>query len=171
MSKLGVYVAGAYGERERLSAEAERVRALGATVTSTWLDHEQRLRAGEAYAASAGVPETTLAALVPNTNSLEQDGMNGKMDIDEVCASDVLVVDVTDVNYPYRGTSSELGAALALGKTVICVWGGRAAVPGSAGGWLYTHRIMTSPFFAHPAIVHVDTWDAARALVAERLAQ
>lgn len=169
MSVLKVYVAGAYGDRERLAAEAERVRALGIEITSSWLDHEGRLQAGEAFAASAGVPETTLAAFVPNNNTLEQDGLNGKMDIDEVVAADVLMADVTQTEYAYRGTSSELGAALALGKTVICVWGGRAAVPNPDGGWLYSHRIMQSPFFAHPAIIHVDTWDAARAWITERV--
>jgi len=72
-------------------------------------------------------------------------------DIRGVQKAKVLVVMMTDPEYAYRGTWTEIGAALALGKPVICMapW-----FDGKVGS-----SATSNVFFHHPSIVHVKTRD------------
>jgi nucleoside 2-deoxyribosyltransferase len=164
---MRVYTAGAFGDAAKVAREAAVLAADGHEITSTWTDRETRAAACAELAGRGEVPCTDPEDPpgVHNNNSPEQDGRNGLVDILEVTGSEALVADVSLRDYAYRGTSAEVGAALALGLRVICVWEGRSAVPAGDGSWRYSHAIMQSPFFWHPAIEHCNTWDEARAIL------
>lgn len=165
---MRVYTAGAFGDAAKVAREAAVLAADGHEITSTWTDREMRAAACAELAGRGEVPCTDPEAPpdVSFHNSPAQSSRNGLVDILEVTGSEALVVDVSRRDYAYRGTSSEVGAALALGLRVICVWEGRSAVPaGDGSGWRYSHAIMQSPFFWHPAIEHCNTWDEARAIL------
>jgi nucleoside 2-deoxyribosyltransferase len=82
-------------------------------------------------------------------------------DIQGVQRCDVFIAVFTDIAYPYRGTFTELGAALALQKLVIVVSPIRSEHETSAS-------FRTNVFFHHPSIHHVTTWDEVLHLMGAR---
>lgn len=72
-------------------------------------------------------------------------------DIRGVQLCDVFIAVFSDPNYPYRGTFTELGAALALTKLVFIV------CPDDTDDVKFSCR--TNVFFHHPFIHHVKNWE------------
>lgn len=73
-------------------------------------------------------------------------------DIRGVQECDVFIAVFDDPAYPYRGTFTELGAALGLRKLIYVV------CPPDSAETRYACR--TNVFFEHPHIRHVETWTA-----------
>lgn len=88
-----VYVAGAWKHRGAIHARIEQVRKLGFAITHDWTVME-----------GAGMQDRTD----------EENTAAAHMDIDGVMKADILVMDLTDEDYKYAGTWTELG--IALGK-------------------------------------------------------
>lgn len=117
---LSFYMAGGWPHRALVEQYARRVIELGHVCTEAWFDgsHERTSRAWDALA-----------------------------DIEGVRRADVFIAVMNDTQYAYRGTFTELGAALALNKRIIVV-----APAGDA-------HCKTNTFFHHPSICHVQTID------------
>lgn len=69
-------------------------------------------------------------------------------DMDGVVQCDIFVAVMDDLKYDYRGTFTELGGALALGKPILLVKG------------CDEQYARTNCFFLHPSIFHVTSFDA-----------
>jgi nucleoside 2-deoxyribosyltransferase len=72
-------------------------------------------------------------------------GECARLDIEGVRNAEVVIVLMTDPNYAYRGSFTEIGAALALGKPLYIVCHHEEAY------------CKTNCFFWHPNITHVES--------------
>lgn len=98
-NKPAVYVAGKWGDRQKIGATIrDIVEPRGLNVTFNWTQVEQD-------------HNTTTAILHKYAEN----------DLDGVRRADALIVLLTDPRYEYRGTCTEMGAALALRKPVWIV--------------------------------------------------
>jgi nucleoside 2-deoxyribosyltransferase len=127
---MKIYLAGKYADRVKLGVKRDELRCLGHSITHDWMTYE-----------SSG----------PNTP--EKLGEFAKFDIDGVMQSDVVVQVLDDPEYAYRGTFTELGAAIASNKYIVMV------LP--AGEM----KCKENVFCYHPAIHHVETWEGAKTIL------
>jgi len=79
-------------------------------------------------------------------------GVMATRDINGVAAADAVIIVMDDFEYSYRGSFTELGAALALSKPVLMVSPGN--VEDSAG-------FKTNVFWHHPSISYTSDWPDA----------
>ena len=100
---MKVYVAGKYEARDRLRAEAEKLKALGNEIVSTWLYGDEPVADGSWASLIGGE-----AAVVANR------------DLDEIDACQVLILDTIDESNT-GGREVEYGFALGRGKVVTRV--------------------------------------------------
>ena len=71
-------------------------------------------------------------------------GNFAKLDIDGVVNADCLIAIMDDPEYMYRGTFTEIGAAIAIGKKIYVYCPNDNA------------KCLTNCFIYHPAIIRVD---------------
>jgi nucleoside 2-deoxyribosyltransferase len=126
---MKLYVAGGWKYREEIAQYAKRLEDHGHYVVSTWAGREQGIRTPQAF---------------------EQHAL---ADIDEVSNADVLVAVMTDPEYAYRGTFSEIGCALGLNKDIIIVCPNTGKQI-SDTKWEFDYHCQTNVFYWHPAIFH-----------------
>lgn len=115
MAQLKFYVAGKWADRENISRIMDDLVKQGHTITWDWTRFE--------------------------TVSSDRNAECAYHDIEGVKECDIFVAIMTDKNYEYRGTFTELGAALALEKKVY--------VLGSSH-----NKCAESCFWHHPNIIH-----------------
>lgn len=124
-TKTKVWVSGAWVHRKAMGIKIDQLRQLGYEITHDWTRVEK----------------------APNPTPEDQ-GSYAKFDIDGVKKSDVAVAVMDDPDYAYRGTYTEIGCALGIGKPLHIV----CPVEGDA-------YIKTNVFFHHPDITHHKSWD------------
>jgi nucleoside 2-deoxyribosyltransferase len=120
---MKLYVAGKWADRDKINEIIENLEANGHTITHNWTKFE----------GSNSRPEMKSQFAV--------------MDIDGVRNADAYVGIMTDAVYPYRGSMTEMGAALGLGKPVYVV------AP-------TTSQLEATCFFHHPLIRKFTTLEA-----------
>lgn len=121
---ISFYLAGKYADRDgSMGARRDQLVDMGFRVTHDWMTHE-----------------------LPGPRTPEVLGDYASHDIQGVQDADVVVVAMDDPAYAYRGTFTELGAAIALGKPILLY-----ACPGPAV-W------KTNVFFHHPRVYKFNTW-------------
>ena len=118
-----IYVAGKFQDKMEIHAKMQRLREMGHEITYDWTSFESEHGDVAKMRASAAA------------------------DISGVADAELCVFLMTDPGYAYRGTFTELGAALALQKRCIVV------CP-EVGAYC-----ATNCFFHHPEIRHVGHWD------------
>ena len=116
------YIAGKYAHRKLLGLKRDELIKLGNEVTHDWMSYE--------------LPKRTHKTM----------GMYAHNDIRGVTNADVVIFVMDDDSYAYRGTFTELGAALALRKPIIMY---------TPEG---TQYCKTNVFWHHPSIHHHQTW-------------
>ena len=89
-SHLRVYVAGAWPRREEIKKVMINVEELGCKITHDWTSYE-----------------------LTYTDRHDRSRKCALADIEGVVTADIVIALLTDDDYAYRGTSSEIGAALA----------------------------------------------------------
>jgi nucleoside 2-deoxyribosyltransferase-like protein len=124
-SNVKVWVSGAWPRRLQMGVLIDHLRRLGYEITHDWTQVEK-----------AEHP------------TFEDQGDYARFDIDGVKASDIAVAVMDDGEYSYRGTYTEIGCALGVGKPLHIV----CPVEGDA-------YIKTNVFFHHPDITHHKSWD------------
>lgn len=97
--KPKLYVAGKFADGSYVNKHIEKLEALGYTITHNWTKVEDS-----------------------KEHTTDELAKYAAADIDGVVAADYLIVIITDPTYPYRGSCSELGAALALKKKVFVLY-------------------------------------------------
>lgn len=126
---MNVYLAGKWADRHgHLAEKLKSLQEAGHTITHNWMTFE-----------------------VP-TKDHKHMGIMAFKDIQGVCDADAVVLVMDDKTYTYRGTFSELGAALATKKRTCIV-----SPPGE------DYAFKSNVFWHHPAINHVRTWEKALA--------
>lgn len=100
LGPMKAYVAGKFSDKATVQGVHEKVRQKGYNITHDWTTHEPSIasKTKEDYA---------------------QDAIE---DVQGVVDADVCVFLFTDPAYPYRGTFTELGMALALKKKIIAYY-------------------------------------------------
>ncbi len=120
-----VYVAGKFADGLRIRKHIQRLAALGLEITRDW----------------------TVVEVSPSNPELRL--KYAKLDIDAVKNADLLIVDMMDPSYPYRGTWTEIGAALGANKRVYIV----------------SKHGSTNLFYHHPSVIPIENWDDMYKLV------
>lgn len=119
-----VYIAGKWTAKPEIKSQMGDVISKGNSITFNWTDFEKE---GDG-------PE-----------KMAQAGIN---DIEGVRSADVVVINMSDPEYAYRGTFCELGCALGLRKRIMLLCPSEEAI------------CRQQPFFFHPSIEHYKTWDS-----------
>lgn len=127
--KIKLFVSGKWSDKEKVHQQIRELESMGCLITHDWTQVEQSNRDSKAL------------------------GEYAAYDINGVTQSNIHVVLMEDPEYAYRGTFTEIGAALALGKRVILM------CPFEEG------YCTTNVFFHHPRIEHVKTWDEVKELI------
>uniref|UniRef100_A0A6C0EK87 Nucleoside deoxyribosyltransferase n=1 Tax=viral metagenome TaxID=1070528 RepID=A0A6C0EK87_9ZZZZ len=121
---MKLYIAGKWYDGKKIQNKMKELVALGHTITHDWTTSETTYTSAEFR--------------------MREDAIS---DINGVKNADVVIAIVDDNDYPYRGTSHEIGAALALGKPVM----------------LYCPQPLVSAwcqtcFSRHPCITLFEKW-------------
>ncbi len=124
-----IYLAGGWQFRNNIKKIKATLSWLGFNVISGWIERENRVNTPEDYAKCS------------------------KLDIDEVCECDVLFAVMDDPIYTYRGTYSEIGCALGLGKQVVILCDGTSTKIDD-NTYEFSHYCMRNVFYWHPLITH-----------------
>jgi hypothetical protein len=95
---LKLYVAGKWGDKAVIASVIRIFEMAGHEITHNWTHVEEEDKKSD----------TALQ-------------MFAEMDIEGVTEADCMIAVITDMDYPYRGTCTEMGAALALKKKVFVI--------------------------------------------------
>lgn len=95
-----VYVAGKWGDRHIIADVICQLEEKGIEITHNW---------------------TTSEVFDDDKKTEEYAVLYSELDIDGVRRADVMIAIITDPDYAYRGTCTELGAALGLRKPVYVI--------------------------------------------------
>lgn len=136
-NKTSIYVAGSWVERDRMRGIMDRFRSYGYDITSDWPEYEQKH--SEPYECS----------------------LISQLDFQNIKRADVLVAFMTDPEYPYRGTNTEIGYAIGSGKKVILVCDGIIEKNEADDRYVFSHSCMSNVFFWDKSIQHVTCFDDA----------
>lgn len=134
-----VYIAGCWHQREAIRTIMDRAEALGCRITHDWTTFETSY-----------------------TDRHERSRRCALADIEGVLASRILIVLLTDDKYAYRGTSSEVGAALAIrahtGGRTPAIWVVASADPRTTDEGSLPYCLTSC--FMHTADEYFPTVDA-----------
>ena len=117
---MKVFISGRWDQRHEIQKRMEELRRAGYEITHDWTVYR-----GAAY-------------------------MKAEADLEGIKAADVLISLMDDPKYAYRGTFTEMGAALALGKPIFVV------SPPDQDDAYY----MSNCFYHHPNLRHFPTWES-----------
>jgi len=95
---MKLYVAGKFDNRDYIHTRIEYLQSLGYEITHDWTQVET----------SNSLTNTDLAKYA-------------SQDVNGVLQADLLLILITDEDYPYRGTTTELGVALGQNKPVVVI--------------------------------------------------
>ena len=96
-----------------------------------------------------------------NAQTLIEDAVK---DINQVSSADVVFAVMTDHEYAYRGTFTEIGCALGQNKPVVVWCDGAWSVDtddGGDGALHFTHYCQSNVFFHHTNVTVCDTLEMA----------
>lgn len=125
---MKLFIAGCYYDRQIVNVKIKEAQDLGFTITHNWTDQEDMNRSNDAL------------------------GEYARLDLNGVKSADILIalMDAPDLEYPYRGTWTEIGAAIALGKEVWIVSN------------LKNTYTRSNVYFYYPGVKHFETWMEAK---------
>jgi nucleoside 2-deoxyribosyltransferase len=123
-SQISVYVAGGWKFRHDVKEVMNRLKAEGFLVVSGWIERENGINTPEALQSDA------------------------EADIREVLSSDVVLAVMEDESYAYRGTFTEIGCALGVGKPVVIFCPGTTTKI-DEDTLEYSHYCQSNVFFHH----------------------
>lgn len=121
---LKIYVAGKWGDRENISKYIQDIQNHGFEISYDWTKNE-----------------------IQECRTREEMSFFAEKDMNGVKTSNVVVILITDKDYAYRGTFTEMGGALALNKTIFIVNPFEKA------------ECHSNIFYWHPLIYHVNSWE------------
>lgn len=136
-NKTSIYVAGSWVDRENLKEIMNQFRSYDFDITSDWPDYEQK-----------------------HSEPFECSLISG-LDFQNIKRADVVVAVMTDPEYPYRGTNTEIGYAIGSGKKVIIVCDGTIQKKENDDRYIFSHACMSNVFFWDKSIQHVTCIDDA----------
>ncbi len=128
---MKVYVAGKFADKAKLRKYMDELEKLGHSITYDWTSYKGKPTEDDLFGGSE------------QDENMEESAV---FDIQGVIDCDVLVCIFEDPKYEYRGTFTELGCALGLGKKIITM----CPEP--------TASCRENCFFHHPSIIKVNYW-------------
>jgi len=126
---LKFYLCGCWNRQDDIASKCADLESLGLRCTEKWFDGSH------------------------DSTSMEYDAL---MDIRGVEMADVVIAVMTEKDYAYRGTFTELGAALALKKIIIVL-----SLPEES-------QCKTNTFFRHIRGHHVTSWQSVLSILGAR---
>jgi nucleoside 2-deoxyribosyltransferase len=118
---MKIYVAGKWSHKDFITEQMKLLQEMGYQITHNWTKNESITRSPEELSKFA------------------------ELDVNGVLHADVVLVYMTDKDYPYRGTFTEIGVALGSNKQILIVCPDKDSY------------CRTNCFFYHPHIKHFDT--------------
>jgi len=122
---MKLYVSGQWFKKPQIQQIIEKLHKMGHSITRDW----------------------TLIEMGNTSNPAV--GKYARLNANAIKNADILLVIMTDTEYPYRGTFTELGVALGCGTQIFIV------CPFTEG------YCRTNCYFNHPDIRHFETVDEA----------
>jgi len=119
--KISVYVAGKWTDKDTIAMKMNQIEKLGYDISHKWINYEP----------TGKYNKSTLA----------------DYDLKGVQNCDLLIVVMDDPLYAYRGTFTEVGIALGLGKKIYIFDPNENSYS------------STNVFYHHPSIKHFNKWD------------
>lgn len=133
---MRIYVAGKWDDKVPIQQVMGYLVSMGHTITHDWTRFEVGTN-----------PHINIFDSRPH--HLQHLSISAQLDIDGVRHADLVLVLMTDSKYAYRGSFSELGCALGLGKPIVMVCPDPNAY------------CRSNCFFHHPSIIHFNDVDSA----------
>jgi hypothetical protein len=138
-----IYVAGAWIHREKIHEEIIQLQKLGFNITSTWTNRQGRWDTPDDYKVCS------------------------ELDMLSIMKADTILAFMTDPNYDYRGTFTEIGCGIGSGRRVIIICDGKFTKEDiyhqehSATGdnTTLTTQTLKSFKFSHYCMKHIFFWD------------
>lgn len=118
-----VYLAGKWADKPLILEFMNQIKGLGFEITHDWTKNEK------------------------TTNDPSELANFAKLDIDGVVNADIYIGVFTDPKYAYRGTFTELGAAIATNKKILLFCPDEKSY------------CCSNCFFHHPNTIHFNSWD------------
>lgn len=128
---MKAYVAGKWSDKSFIREIMNKIEEMGGEITHDWTKNESATRCHEDL------------------------GRFAELDIGGVVKADYVIFVMTDPNYAYRGSFTEMGAALATGKTIFLYCPDESSY------------CVTNCFFHHPGITRVEGVEEIYTLIAE----
>lgn len=122
-----IYIAGKWSQKEEIRKIMSEITSLGYKITHDWTYNE------------------TL------TNSSKEMEKYAELDINGVKNADIVLAIMTDVEYAYRGTFTELGCAIGLNKDIFIYCPQHNSEDKS--------YCKTNCFYHHSSISHFSNWN------------
>ncbi len=138
IEKMKLYVASGWNFRKDVQKINDRLRSENFDIISTWIECENGISSPTAYTIDA-VRDTT-----------------------EITNCDILLAIMSDKEYAYRGTFTEIGYAIGIKKPILIVCPGISDVQKiSEIKYNYSYSCMTNVFFWHTDCNHVPDLEEA----------
>ena len=115
-----IYVAGKWSDRKSIGDKINILEKMSYTITHNW----------------------TLVETPHSDRTPEMQRLFADLDVNGIKDASLLIVDMTDPNYTYRGTWTEIGIALGTGKEI----------------WIISKNPSTNVFFHATGIIHFASW-------------
>lgn len=130
---VSLYVAGKFDDRDEIHKKINAFREDGYKITHDW---------------------TQVEGLGDSSSSDNQSPYHAHVDLEGVKNANMVVMIMDDFKYAYRGSFTELGAALALHKRVLLYNPHHAEKDPKKQSYS-----MSNVFYWHPYIIHFTEWD------------
>ena len=152
---MSVYVAGKWGDSEKISKKIRELEKLGISITLNWTkckeencNKEQQLIADDTlYNEPFDNKELNP---VKHRKELQRDA---EEEINAVRDANYIIAIMDDPEYTYRGTFTEVGASLGLNKTVFIYNPNEQS------------RCMTNCFYWHKNCRHYKDWEELKTYI------
>lgn len=145
---MKVYVAGKWSDSKNVAKIISELEMMGVEITFNWPEYKELMSNDEQ---SVGEYENISVERISMAKKCVASlGRDAVLDIQGVLNSDIVIAIMNDPNYAYRGTFTEIGAALGSKKQVYIINKNDDS------------NSMTNCFYWHPDINHFKNFDSLR---------
>lgn len=145
---MKVYVAGKWSDSKNVATVISELEKMGIEITFNWPKFKDKLSEEEK---SVGEYENISDERVKRAKKCVKSlGRDADLDIQGVLDSNLVIAVMNDPHYAYRGTFTEIGAALGSKKEIYIINENDES------------DAMTNCFYWHPSIKHFRNFDSMR---------
>ena len=147
---MKIYVAGKWSDSENISKAIDTIEHnMNNEITFNWTKFKKEQLNDEQISIgnydNFSDKQITLAK-----KSTKELGRDSVLDIKGVIEAELVIAIMNDPEYAYRGTFTEIGAALSTNKHIFVFNKNKSS------------KCMTNCFYWHPRIIHFSSWESLK---------